>query len=97
MELGTAIKLLRKNKGWTQKILSDKSGISVNALCQIEINYSFPKKETIKNICNSLGIPVAYLLLIPVKHERLPEHKQEIFNMLFKLIENLLLEDKQQN
>ena len=40
MNIGTAIKTLRKQKGWGQSELAEKCNISVNALSQIERNTS---------------------------------------------------------
>ena len=42
MELGSAIKVIRKEKGFTQKELASKCNISTNALCSIENNKKLP-------------------------------------------------------
>ncbi len=93
MEIGDAIRELRKKKGWTQKNLSNNTGLSINSICQIEINNSFPKKESLDIICKSLNIPVAYLLMIPVTHETFPDQKQFVLNTLFRLMNELLIGD----
>ena len=54
MEIGTAIKHLRKNKGLTQKVLAEMCDVSANAMNQIENNTSFPHKNTIDKI-NSIN------------------------------------------
>jgi transcriptional regulator with XRE-family HTH domain len=55
MEIGTAIKTLRKKKGYSQEYLANKCGLSVNTISLIETNLTFPKESTIKNICRTLG------------------------------------------
>ena len=46
MDIGNAIKLLRKRKDISQKELSNLCGISANALCSIESGGTFPSKST---------------------------------------------------
>lgn len=75
-----------------QKELAEKVGVSVNALSQIELNVSFPQKSTINKICESLGIPVSYLLFFSINEDDVPEDKRSTFNALNGAIKNLLLE-----
>ena len=92
MNIGTAIKLLRKQKGFSQKEFAEKCGLSVNALCQIEINASFPQKSTIQKICEELSVPTSYLLFFSINDEDIPEDKRKIFNSLNASIKEILLE-----
>ncbi|HWD88725.1 MAG TPA: helix-turn-helix transcriptional regulator [Mucilaginibacter sp.] len=91
MNIGSAIKLIRKEKGFSQKELAEKCEISVNALSQIEINATFPQKGTISRICEVLGIPVSYLLFFSLNEEDVPEDKRKAFNALNLAIKGLLL------
>lgn len=93
MDLGTAIKTIRKNKGLSQKDLAGLCGLSVNSLCQIEINNTFPQKSTIKQICSALDIPVSYLLFFSISDDDLPEDKKQTFNALSSSIRNFLVPD----
>ena len=47
MDLGNAIKVLRKKKNISQRELAEMCNISANAMCNIESGKSFPGKETI--------------------------------------------------
>lgn len=94
MNLGTAVKVIRKEKGMGQKELAEKCDISVNALSQIELNSSFPQKTTINKICDALGIPVSYLLFFSLDEEDIPSDKRSTFNVLNGAIKNLLLDGK---
>jgi len=93
MDLGTAIKTIRKHKGLSQKDLAELCGLSVNGLCQIEINNTFPQKSTIRQICSALNIPVSYLLFFSISDDDLPEDTKKTFNALSSSIRNILVPD----
>lgn len=93
MDLGTAIQAIRKKKRISAKDLAAKCGISANALCCIERNYSFPAKETMKKICKALNIPPAYLLFFSITDEDLPEKSRALFNILESPLREALLQD----
>lgn len=93
MNIGSAIKTLRKQKGISQKELAEKCNISVNALCQIEVNNTFPQKSTIQKVCEVLEIPSSYLLFFSISDEDIPEEKRFVFNTLSSTIKDLLIQD----
>ena len=93
MNIGSAIKTLRKQKGISQKDLAEKCEVSVNALCQIELNNTFPQKSTIQKVCEVLEIPTSYLLFFSISDEDVPEENRSFFNSLKPTINNLLLKD----
>jgi len=90
MNLGSAIKEIRKSKGITQAQLANKCGMSVNAICSIEINLTFPKQETISNICESLGVSKSYLLVYCLDEYDVLEDKRSLFNLVHEEIKDLL-------
>lgn len=92
MDIGTAIKVLRKEKGFSQKQLAEICGISVNALSQIEINSTFPQKSNIKKICEALNIPVSYLLFFSISDEDIPDDKKIVFKSLNSAIKSVLID-----
>ncbi|MBF9255645.1 helix-turn-helix transcriptional regulator [Pontibacter sp. 172403-2] len=93
MNIGSAVKTLRKKKGYSQKEFAERCGLSVNALCQIETNASFPQRATINRICDELSIPDSYLLFFSVDEQDIPEGKRKLFHQLNDTIKLLLLED----
>lgn len=92
MDIGNAIKILRKEKQINQKKLAALSEISVNALCQIENNAAFPQKSTIQRICDALEIPTSYLLLFSISEEDVPKEKRLAFNSLNKAMKSVLID-----
>ena len=93
MDLGNAIKNLRKSLKVSRKRLATNSGISITALYNIENNLSFPSKITIDKICSALGVPVSFLLLFSITEKDVPEDKREIFRYLSTPLKAFLLDD----
>lgn len=91
MELGTAVKTLRKQRKINQNALAEICGISVNALSQIERNATFPHKRTIDKICDALEIPLSYLLFFSISDDDIPEDKKLVFNSLNDAVKSVLL------
>jgi transcriptional regulator with XRE-family HTH domain len=82
MNVGDAIKNLRKNKGLSQKDLAQKCGLSANAMCSIEKNEAFPSRDSIDRICKALEIPTSYLMFFSVTDEDIPAEKRVAFNAM---------------
>lgn len=93
MDLGNAIKSLRKSLKVSRKRLATNSGISITALYNIENNLSFQSKITIDKICSTLGVPVSFLLFFSITNEDVPEDKQEIFMYLATPLKAFLLDN----
>lgn len=93
MDLGTAIKTIRKRKGITARELAIMTEISANAMCSIENNKAFPAKATINKICKALNIPPAYLLFFSITDEDLPAKSQALFKALYNPLKEVLLKD----
>lgn len=91
MEIGTAIKIIRKNKGYSQGDFAILCDMSVNALCQIEKNNSIPQKYNLKSICKVLNVPVSYILFFSISDEDIPEEKRKMFYILSNAIKELLI------
>lgn len=86
MNIGKAIKYIRKTKGITQTRLAELAGLSANAMCSIENDKAFPNKDTINAISKALNVSVPYLLFASITEEDVPVEKQEIFKALHKPI-----------
>ena len=79
MDLGQAIKTLRKMKGISQKRLAEAAGISANALSSIERDEAWPTKTTINLICDALEVPTSCLLFASITEEDVPTHSRNVF------------------
>ncbi|MCI5523030.1 MAG: helix-turn-helix transcriptional regulator [Treponema sp.] len=54
--LGRNIRTLRKETGWTQEYLAEKTGISVPFMTQIELARKSASLEVIESIAKALGV-----------------------------------------
>ena len=94
MNIGLAIRDSRKAKGLSQKELAERCELSANALCQLELNNTFPQKRTLEAISEVLGVSVAYLVFKSITKDDVSEEKAEMFEYLKKPLESYLSESK---
>lgn len=92
MDLGNAVKTIRKKKNITQKELAKLCGISTNTICSIENGVTSPTKSSITKICKALNIPESYLLLFGISEEDIPEDKRILYKILCNSIKDDLIQ-----
>lgn len=92
MDFGKAIKQVRKEKKIKQKELSDITGLSVNAISEIELGKSIPQKETLNKIVKGLDIPKNYLFFLCLTEDDVPDSKKSVFRVLKNSLSDLILE-----
>ena len=57
-KVGNRIRLLRRNKGYTQQEFSEILGLSTNYLSDVERGKSFPRLDKLIAIMNTLDFPI---------------------------------------
>jgi len=62
LALGKNIKSLRTEKGWTQKELSEKLGVTIKTISYFELGERQPSRETLIKLAEIFGISVDRLL-----------------------------------
>lgn len=62
---GSLIREYRKTKGWSQKRLSQESGVNESSIKQYELGTRNPKPETLQKIAEALEIDYASLISSP--------------------------------
>lgn len=62
-------KILRKNLGWSCRILANKAGISHGTIANIEAGKVAPLDDTIKKCADALGVPLEEITI----EEEIPE------------------------
>lgn len=92
MNLGVAIRSVRRQLGITQQELSEKSGISQTSLSQIENAVKRPSNKTIHSVCTVLEIPEAVLYILAMQDTDVPSDKKNVYDMLFPSIKSLALQ-----
>ncbi len=93
MDIGNAIKILRIQRGYSQKDFATKCVLSVNTLGLIERNETFPQKTTIKKICENLEVPVSYLLFFSIEEKDIPANKLDAYKAVNPLMKSVLLDE----
>lgn len=79
MNLGLAVKTLRKNKGLTQGNLCEMVGITQSYLSQVENGNKEPSIYVVKKIADALGIPMAFLFWFTLTEKDIDDNKVQLF------------------
>ena len=66
---GERLKQARTAKGFTQKELGEKVGITKNQVCQYESEKSYPSYDALIKLCTILDTSADWLLGIPDKKD----------------------------
>lgn len=90
MNLGKAIKSLRKKLVITQTDLADKCQISQSALSCIEMGKKIPGPVTLRKICNVLNVTEPMIYLLAIQEKDISQCKQEVFKVVHPMIEILV-------
>jgi transcriptional regulator with XRE-family HTH domain len=91
MNIGKAIREIRKAKGLKQYQLAAAAMISTNSMVSIEKNGAQPHNETLRRICYALGLPVAYVVMYAIADEDMPENApEELTEFLTKMKKAIL-------
>ncbi|TMV50918.1 helix-turn-helix domain-containing protein [Paenibacillus mesophilus] len=69
MDIGSAIRAIRKRKNITIAQICEETGLSQGFMSQVENNKTSPSIATLDSIAGALNVPLAYLLL--KKEERM--------------------------
>ena len=68
--LGLRIKELRKQKGMSQELLADESGLSLRTIQRIENGHTNPTGETLKRLSNALNVNPDELIDWSIKKDK---------------------------
>ncbi len=94
MTLGEKIKQLRKERGFSQTVLEQRSGVNSKLLSKYENGRIVPTADTLKKIATGLEISADYLLFDNVPKNGLSPLKDlELFEM-FQEVEGMDQENK---
>jgi len=63
MDIGSAIRAIRKRKKITIAQICAETGLSQGFMSQVETNKTSPSIATLDNIANALNVPLTYLLM----------------------------------
>ncbi|HEY1030198.1 MAG TPA: helix-turn-helix transcriptional regulator [Flavipsychrobacter sp.] len=92
MNIGTAIRSIRRQLDITQYQLADRCSISQTSLSQIENGVKRPSTRTIKKICEVLEVPESIIYILGMQDTDVPDSRRNVYEMLFPSIRNLALQ-----
>lgn len=92
MNIGIAIKKLRKQKSLNQSELAKEVGITQTSLSQIESGAKTPNSGTMKKLCDYFQLPELMIFLLATDIEDIPAKNRDTFEKVFPLVSGLLLE-----
>ena len=58
--LGNRLKRIRSERGFSQRELAERAGISANAISLIERNENSPSVATLQSLATALGVKISY-------------------------------------
>jgi transcriptional regulator with XRE-family HTH domain len=90
MDLGLAIKSIRKQKGLKQNQFAEICEITPSYLSQIENNNKEPNLSILKIISNNLGTPLPILFFLSLDNDDINPEKKEAFKMIAPSIKSLV-------
>ena len=90
MNIGNAIKDLRKQKGFKQTDFAARCGLSQSYLSSIEKGRKEPTLNILKQIANALSLPMPVLVFFSLDQDDIAESKQDAFKLLEPSIKGLI-------
>ncbi|MFA7446448.1 MAG: helix-turn-helix transcriptional regulator [Flavobacteriaceae bacterium] len=92
MDLGTAIRNIRKQRGQTQIEFASSCGITQTYLSQIENNSKEPNLSILKKISENLEVPLPILFFMSLNNEDVKPEKREAFELITPSVKSLVNE-----
>ncbi len=92
MNIGLAIKSIRKKLSITQYELAEKCEISQTSLSQIETGVKRPSQRTINKVCQVLDIPESIIYIVAMQEADVPASKRSIYDLVYPSIKSLALQ-----
>jgi transcriptional regulator with XRE-family HTH domain len=92
MNVGLAIKSIRKKLSITQYELAEKCELSQTSLSQIETGVKRPSQRTISKVCTVLDIPESIIYIVAMQEADVPPSKKGVYELVYPSIKSLALQ-----
>ncbi len=92
MNIGLAIKSIRKKLSITQYELAEKCDLSQTSLSQIETGVKRPSQRTISRVCTVLDIPESIIYIVAMQEVDVPASKKSVYDLVYPSIKSLALQ-----
>lgn len=90
MQVGSAIKTVRKKKGWSQSDLRKKCDLDQSWLSLIETGKKYPTIQMLNKIAECLEVPTVILLWHGITEEDVKPEKLDQYKTLKKSIDAMI-------
>lgn len=90
MKIGKAIRDLRQQKGIKQVDFAEKCGLSQSYLSHIEKGTKEPTLSILKQIADTLSVPLPILIFLSIDSDDISSEKKETYNLLEPSIKGLI-------
>ncbi|HLP50538.1 MAG TPA: helix-turn-helix transcriptional regulator [Chitinophagales bacterium] len=90
MNIGKAIKEIRKQRGFSQIELAAKVGLTQASISQIELELKRPTKRNLNALCKELEIAEPLLYLLAMEPSDVPKKHKMKYDALFPIVKNLI-------
>jgi transcriptional regulator with XRE-family HTH domain len=91
MNIGKAIKELRKQQGLSQSELAEAADITQAAMSGIE-NGNRPNPITLEKLSNALKVPESLIYVMGMEKDDVPKEKKVLYESLFPVIQSLVMQ-----
>lgn len=92
MNIGQAIRMLRKQKDLSQGELSKAAGITQTTMSQIETGAKRPGDGTLHKICTVLETAVIDIYILAMEDSDFPRSKRAKYKLIYPTIRAMILE-----
>ena len=92
MNVGQAIKVIRKKSNLNQGTFANAIGFTQTYLSQIESGKKTPSIDVLDKISKLTGTPVPAIMILGLERGEVPEHKRELFDQLKPFIDDMIKE-----
>ena len=91
MNVGKAIKELRKQQGLSQSELAEAADITQAAMSGIE-NGKRPNPLTLEKLSKALKVPESLIYVMGMEKDDVPKEKKVLYDSLFPVIQSLVMQ-----
>ena len=91
MNVGIAIRKLRKKRGLSQSMLAEKAKLTQATLSKIERGKR-PSDQTLKSLSAALEVPESLIYVMGIEKADVPTHKQDLYEKLFPVIQTMVFQ-----
>jgi transcriptional regulator with XRE-family HTH domain len=92
MNIGLAIRSIRRKLNVSQHDLAERCQLTQTALSQIETGKKRPSQRTMDRICEALDIPQSIIYIVAMEDTDVSPGKKDVYDLVYPSIKTLALQ-----